>query len=173
MLSFQHAFEMLLKAILDAKKVSVFDKKSQRSISLESAIRLCQQLDGVKLSDEEAGTIRVLDSLRDAEQHWHIVVDEGLLYLDVRAGVTLFDALLTRAFGERLADHLPIRVLPISAEPPRSLDLLVDREFQRIADLLKPGRRDQRGAPLSPSELRRPVGLCSPRPVAHSRAWQR
>lgn len=59
----------------------------------------------------------------------------------MRAGVTLFDALLTRAFGERLADHLPIRVLPISAEPPRSLDLLVDREFQRIADLLKPGRR--------------------------------
>lgn len=141
LLSFQHAFEMLLKAILDAKKVSVFDKKSQRSISLESAIRLCQQLDGVKLSDEEAGTIRVLDSLRDAEQHWYIVVDEGLLYLDVRAGVTLFDALLTRAFGERLADHLPIRVLPISAEPPRSLDLLVDREFQRVADLLKPGRR--------------------------------
>lgn len=141
LLSFQHAFEMLLKAILDSRHAPVFDKKSERSISLEGAIRLCQQQQGVKLSDAEAGTIRVLDSLRDAEQHWHVVVDEGLLYLNVRAGVTLFDDLLTRAFGERLGDHLPARVLPISADPPQSLDLLVDREYQRINELLKPGRR--------------------------------
>ncbi|MFC0487158.1 hypothetical protein [Sinomonas atrocyanea] len=141
LLCVQHAFEMLLKAILDFKKARVFDKKSQKSISLENAVRLCQQLDGVQLSDEEAGTIRVLDSLRDAEQHWHIVVEEGLLYLNIRAAVTLFDSLLGRVFDERLADHLPPRVLPISSEPPQSLDLLVDREYERIAGLLKPGRK--------------------------------
>lgn len=44
-------------------------------------------------------------------------------------------------FGQRLAEHLPARALPISAEPPQSLDLLVDREYERIAELLKPGRR--------------------------------
>lgn len=141
LLSLQHAFEMLLKAILEAMKQEVFDKRSQRSIPMERAIRLCQQEPGVKLTDEEAGTIRVLDALRDSEQHWHLVVDEGLLYLNVRAGITLFDDLLHRVFGERLAQHLPARVLPISAEPPQSLDLLVDREYARIANLLEPGRR--------------------------------
>lgn len=145
LLSFQHAFEMLLKAILEAKKgkkdPGVFDKRSQKSISLETAIRLCQQKEGIKITEEEAGTIRVIDALRDAEQHWHVVVDEGLLYLNVRAAITLFDELLQRAFGQRLAEHLPVRVLPISAEPPESLDLLVDREYARIAELLRPGRR--------------------------------
>jgi len=95
LLSIQHAFEMLLKAVLVAKKDrTVFDKRSQQSISLEGAIRRCQQWEGVKLSDTEAGTIRALDALRDAEQHWHLVVDEGLLYLNIRAAITLFDDLL-------------------------------------------------------------------------------
>lgn len=141
LLSFQHAFEMLVKAALEAKKVPAFDKRSGKSISLEGAIRQCQQTEGIKLTDEEAGTIRALDALRDAQQHWHVIVDEGLLYLNVRAAVTLFDDLLHRVFGERLANHVPARVLPISAEPPQGLDLLVDREYGRIAELLKPGRR--------------------------------
>lgn len=142
LLSIQHAFEMLLKAILSAKKdKAVFDKKGQQSISLKGAVRRCQQWEGVKLTEVESGTIRALDALRDAEQHWHLIVDEGLLYLNVRAAITLFNDLLERVFGQRLAEHLPARVLPISAEPPQSLDLLVDREYERIAGLLKPGRK--------------------------------
>lgn len=142
LLSLQHAFEMLLKSILEAKKDSgVFDKRSQKSISLDKAINRCQQIQGVKLTDEEAGVIRHLDAMRDAEQHWYLIVDEGLLYHNARAAVTLFDDLLQRVFGERLSKYLPTRVLPISAEAPMALDLLVDREFKRIADLLKPGRR--------------------------------
>jgi hypothetical protein len=141
LLSIQHAFEMLIKAILEDRKQAVFDKRNQKAIPLEKAIRLCQQESDLKLTDEAAGTIRWLDALRDAEQHWYVVVDEGLLYLNVRAGITVFDELLERGFGQRLADHLPLRVLPISAEPPESLDLLVDREYERIARLLEPGRR--------------------------------
>jgi hypothetical protein len=95
----------------------------------------------VKLTDEEAGVIRHLDAMRDAEQHWHLVVDEGLLYHNARTAVTLFDDLLQRVFSENLSSHIPKRVLPISAEAPLALDLLVDREFARIAELLKPGRR--------------------------------
>ena len=81
LLHLQHAFEMLLKAILEAKKdPGLFDKRTQKSISLERAINRCQQIGAVKLTDEEAGVIRHLDAMRDAEQHWHLVVDEGLLY---------------------------------------------------------------------------------------------
>ncbi len=93
------------------------------------------------LRDEDAGTLRAIDALRDDEQHWHNYLSEGLLYAHARAAVTLFDDLLDRAFHERLADHLPLRVLPISVEPPRDIQVLIDAEYRQIADLLKPGRR--------------------------------
>lgn len=142
LLSLQHAFEMLLKAILEEKKdKGVFDKRTQKLISLDKAINRCQQIDSVRLTEEEAGVIRHLDAMRDAEQHWHLIVEEGMLYHNARAAVTLFGDLLQRVFGEALAEHLPARVLPISAEPPMALDLLVEREYGRIAALLKPGRR--------------------------------
>lgn len=142
LLNLQHAFEMLLKAALLAKgDRTVFDKRKQMAIGMEASVKRCQELEGLRLTDEEAGTIRVLDNLRDGEQHWHQVVDEGMLYLHGRAAVTLFDDLLNRVWKQRLADHMPLRVLPISAEPPQGLDLLVDREYERIAELLKPGRK--------------------------------
>lgn len=141
LLHLQYAFEMLLKAALDSKGVKLFDKHTGESIFLESAVRRCQYVEGSDLSDEEAGTIRVIDSLRDAEQHWYTIVDEGLLCLHVRAGVTLFDDLLQRVFREHLAGHVPVQVLPVSAEPPQDLQILVDREYERVANLLKPGRR--------------------------------
>jgi AcrR family transcriptional regulator len=51
--------------------------------------------------------------------------------------VTLFDDLLSRVFDERLADHLPMRVLPIGTEPPQDFQTLVDREYLTIVELRK------------------------------------
>ncbi len=141
LLSLQHAFEMVLKAILTQNRVAVFDKRTGRSIGLEAAVRQAQALAGVKLTEAESGTIRTIDAMRDDEQHWYLEVEEGLLYLHVRAAVTLFDDLLFRAFGERLAEHLPTRVLPVSTEAPQDFQLLVDREYENVARLLRPGRR--------------------------------
>lgn len=142
LLHLQHSFEMLLKAALLATgDKAVFDRKKRMAIGMEACVKRCQQQPGIKLTGSEAGTIRVLDNLRDGEQHWHQVVEEGMLFLHARAAVTLFDDLLHRVWGLRLAEHIPVRVLPISAEPPRGLDLLVDQEYQRIAELLRPGRK--------------------------------
>lgn len=141
LLRLQHAFEMLIKASLVQGGRSVFDKNTGRSIGFEAAVRQCQQLAGLKITDEEAGTLRAVDAMRDEEQHWLTEVDEGLLYLHGRASVTLFDDVLYKVFGERLADHLPLRVLPISVDPPQDFVTLVDREYANIAALLKPGRR--------------------------------
>lgn len=55
--------------------------------------------------------------------------------------MTLFDDLLARAFKKRLVDHLPVRVLPISAEPPRDIQLLIDEDHSQIQTLLMPGNR--------------------------------
>ena len=139
LLHYQHAFEMLLKAMLVQEGARVFDARSGEAIGFEKCVRL--SMDYLGLTDEEAGTARAIDALRDAEQHWHATISEGLLYTHARAGVTLFDDLLKQQFGSSLADYLPRRVLPLSAEAPMDFDLLVDEEYSQIADLLRPGLR--------------------------------
>ncbi len=52
-----------------------------------------------------------------------------------------FDAYLKRALDVDLSSRIPARVLPVSTKPPGDFDLLVDREYRLIAELLKPGKR--------------------------------
>lgn len=141
LLRMQHAFEVLMKAALNQGGVSVFDKKTGKSIGLEKAINLAQGDRKIRLGTDEAGLIRTIDAMRDEEQHWYSTVDEAILYLHIKAAATLFDDLLSRVFNERLANHIPRRVLPIGAEPPKDFQLLIDEEYERVRDLLKPGRR--------------------------------
>jgi hypothetical protein len=74
-----------------------------------------------------------------------------------RAAITLFDEILESVFGERLASHLPERVLPISTKPIVGVDILIDEQYAQIEDLLKPasGAASRRGrcrAARSPSK---------------------
>jgi hypothetical protein len=135
----QHAAEMLLKAILVQKGARVFDPNKRTSIGFEKCVNLATE--HARLTQEEAGLLRAVDALRDAEQHWLIIVPEDVLYLHARGFITTFDDLLARALEDTLADHLPGRVLPISTQPPVGFDLLVDREFNQVLELLRPGRR--------------------------------
>ena len=89
----------------------------------------------LNLSTEQTGLLRALDALRDDEQHWLAEVNEGLLYIHARAAITLFDEILHDVFGERLADHLPERVLPISTRP--------------LTDIRRAGQRAVRANPGS------------------------
>lgn len=141
LLHLQHASEMLLKAALVQKQIGVFDRQKGTSIGFDKCVNLASQVQTCRLSQSDAGTLRAIDSLRDAEQHWFVVVEEELLYLHVRALVTIFDEVLYRVFEDRLADHLPPRVFPVSTLPPRDFNFLVDSEYRQITDLLQPGRR--------------------------------
>jgi hypothetical protein len=141
LLHLQHSFEMLLKAALVQAGVRVFDPAMGRSIGFESCVRLGIGDQKIKLTEADAGTLRAIDALRDDEQHWFNEVSEQLLYLHVRAGVTLFDDILQCVFGERLADVFPPRVLPVSADPPQDLALILDDEYNQVRELLRPGRR--------------------------------
>jgi hypothetical protein len=138
LLHLQHASEMLLKAALIQKRVGIFDTAG-RSYGFEKCVNLAKIHCG--LTDGEAGVMRAVDSLRDAEQHWIIVTEEDVLYLHARGLVTAIDEMLKRVFEDDLTSHLPVRVLPVSAEPVGDIDFLVDREFRKIAELLAPGRR--------------------------------
>lgn len=139
LLKLQHSFEMLLKAALVQKQVAVFDRQLGQSIGFEKCVNLAAE--HLALTPAEAGTLRAIDALRDEAQHWFNDLSESLLYAHARAAVTLFDDLLQRAFGEYLVDHLPHRVLPIGAEAPRDIQVLLDEEFTHVAQLLRPGRR--------------------------------
>ncbi|RVJ51263.1 hypothetical protein CN166_27980 [Sinorhizobium medicae] len=139
LLHLQHACEMLLKAVLVQKGVKVFDDKSGKSIGFERALNLCRQKHS--LTESEAGTMRMIDALRDAEQHWFTVVEEDVLFLQTRALITVFDSYMKRALELDLSSRIPARVLPVSTKPPGDFDFLVDREYQLIAELLKPGKR--------------------------------
>lgn len=141
LLHLQHACEMLLKAVLVQNKANVFDKVTGRSISFDKSLGLCIAHHG--LTVEEAGVMRAVDSLRDAAQHWFIVVAEDLLYLNTRALITAFDAYLQRALEDALIEHIPARVLPVSTLPPGDFEFLVDREYRLVAELLEPGRRQR------------------------------
>lgn len=139
LLHLQHACEMLLKAVLVQNQAKVFDKEAGRSISFDKCLGLCTAHFG--LTAEEAGAMRAIDSLRDAAQHWFVVVAEDLLYLNTRALITAFDAYLQRALEDALIEHIPARVLPVSTMPPGDFEFLVDREYRLIRELLEPGRR--------------------------------
>jgi hypothetical protein len=139
LLHLQHAFEMLLKAALVESKVRLFDKAKGRSISFEKCVRLAPE--HLRLTDAQCGLLRAIDAVRDDEQHYFGDLSEGLLYAHIRGGVTLFADLLDSAFGEKLADHLPTRVLPISTDPPADIDVLIDEQYEQIKKLLGPGTR--------------------------------
>jgi len=135
----QHACEMLLKAVLIQGKAKVFDKDSGKSIGFERCLGLCQSHHD--LTADEAGIMRAIDAQRDAAQHWFVFVSEDLLYMQLRALITAFDAYLKRKLNEALQEHIPPRVLPISTKPPGDFEFLVDKEFNYVNELLQPGRR--------------------------------
>ena len=129
---------MLLKAALIQHKIDIFNKEG-RSYGFEKCVNLSMM--HCHVTDSEAGVMRTIDSFRDAEQHWLLHLEEDVLYLHVRGLITAFDEILKKVFKEDLSSHLPIRVLPISTKPPSDFNFLVDREYKKIYELLKPGRR--------------------------------
>lgn len=139
LLHLQHAAEMLLKAALVQARQPVFDKQKGVAIGFERAIGLCKA--HCRLTESEAGTLNAIDALRNAAQHWLIFVDEELLYLHTRALVTVLDDILKRNLDDELLARLPGRILPVSTRPPQGLDLLIDRQYRQIQELLAPGRR--------------------------------
>ena len=135
----QHSCEMLLKGILAQKRLMVFDQKSGKSISFQSALQLC--VESCNLAEGEAATMKVINSLRNSEQHWFTIIGEDFLYLHLRALITVFDDYLKRSLEIDLHSKIPARVLPISTKPPGDFDFLIDREFKLIKELLRPGNR--------------------------------
>jgi hypothetical protein len=135
-----HAFEMLLKAIIKSKTGTVHAKGEKYSYGFDKCLEIAQNQIQT-LSPDERATLSILDAHRDTAVHFYQDVSEDLLYLQAQAGVTLFDDLLKKVFGEKLADCIPERVLPVSTRPPKDLKLLIDSELSQVDQLLQAGSR--------------------------------
>jgi len=135
-------FELLLKAAIVHKGGRIREPRARETIGFDACVRKCVSDLQVKcLTEEEALTIQIINSLRDAAQHYFVEVSEQQLYLYSQAGLTLFDKILRNVFSQRLTDHLPDRVLPISTNPPQDLGTLLTVEFEDIRTLVTPGSR--------------------------------
>jgi hypothetical protein len=136
------AFELLLKAAIVKKGGRIREPRAKETIGHDKCVRRCLTDDQVRcLSEDQALTIQIINSLRDAAQHFLLEISEQQLYLYAQAGVTLIDSLLRDVFSVPLAEYLPERVLPISTCPPRDLHVLMDTEFGELKAMVRPGSR--------------------------------
>jgi hypothetical protein len=136
----QHTFEMLLKAAIYQARGTIFDAGERISYRFDRCLGIARS-DLRMLDEDQALTLSILDGERDCAAHNLLDLTEQALYVHTQAAVTLFDQVLTSAFAERLADHLPNRVLPLSTNPPQEMLTFLDSEFSQIKELLGPGRR--------------------------------
>ncbi len=136
------AFELLLKAAIVHQDGRIREAKARETIGFDKCVRKCLSDVQVRCLDEnEAITIQMINSLRDAAQHYILDISEDQLYLHAQAGVTLYGGLLQRVFSQDLSSHLPERALPVAVNPPRSLEELIETEIRAIRELVKPGSR--------------------------------
>ena len=140
-----HSYEMLLKAAIVHRGGKIREPRAKETIGFDHCVRKCFSEGKIKfLSEEQCFTLRTINSLRDAAQHYLVDVSEQHLYIQAQAGLTLFRDILDEVFKKELLIELPVRVLPLSTSPPTDLEKLFDNEIKEIKRLLSPGKR--RGA---------------------------
>lgn len=137
-----HGFEMLFKAAILHRGGRIREPRAKLTIGFDACVRKSLSGGRIKfLSDTQALTVQMINSLRDAAQHHLLDISEQHLYIQSQAGLSLFRDIFKSVFKESLHDHLPTRVLPLSTTPPTDLASLFDNETQEIKKLLAPGSR--------------------------------
>lgn len=138
------AFELLLKAAIVHKGGRIREPYAKETIGFDKCVRKCLSDAATKcLTEDQALTIQIINSLRDAAQHYVVDLSEQELYMYSQAGVTFIRNLLAEVFGEKIDDYVPARVLPVSTEPPRDLHAMIRADLAEIRRLVQPGSRRQ------------------------------
>jgi hypothetical protein len=138
------AFELLLKAIILHKGGKIREPYAKETIGFYKCVRKCLTDVNVKcLTEDQALTLQIINSVRDAAQHDIVELSEHQLYLYAQAGLTVYRDLLDDVLGESLSAHVPERVLPVSAGPPRDLHTMVETDFAEIRRQARAHSRQQ------------------------------
>jgi hypothetical protein len=82
-----HAFEMLFKAIILHRGGRIREARAAQTIGFDASVRKGLSDAKVKfLTDHQALTVQMINSLRDAAQHHILDISEGHLYINAQAG---------------------------------------------------------------------------------------
>ncbi len=139
-----HSFEMLLKAIIVHKGGRITERRAAQTVGFERCLGKCLSDEATKaLNEDQARTLRAVNGLRDAAEHYLLDMPEELLYIHAQASVSIFRDLLGGVLGRNLTDFLPDRVLPVSTRPPRDMPVILADELAYVRALLQPGRRNR------------------------------
>ena len=142
LLLLDRAFELLMKSAILHRGGRIRERGQKETIGHDKCVRVCLSDEKAKcLSTEQALTIQMVNSLRDAAQHYMLEVSEQQLYLYAQAGVTLYGDVLKAVFKWSLRDHIPERVLPVCTSVPKDIQSLVKAEFEDIKELVAPKSR--------------------------------
>jgi hypothetical protein len=133
-----HAFEMLLKSVINESGRSVRDDTTGYSIGLGDCINICLSTLGV-LTEAEAILLRSIKQQRDAAMHDTVDASDDLLWLHTQNAVTLFNRLLVQNLDGNVG--MPPRSMPVSIAPPTDFAVVVDSEIEIIKGQLAEGRR--------------------------------
>ena len=106
------AFEMLLKAIIKSKARLIHAKGEKYSYGFDKCLEVAQN-DLRLISADERAVLSILHAHRDIAVHYYQEISEDMLYVQAQSAVTIFDDLLKRVVGQKLAECMPKRVLPI------------------------------------------------------------
>lgn len=140
-----HAFEMLLKGAIYEERQKVRFSGSDRSFDLGKCVTVAETSLGI-IDAGDRVVLLALKEDRDAATHDVIAMSDDVLWLHLRSAVTIFRKVLLGLTGQDLTDVMPGRVLPVSASPPTDVGLVVGKEVEQIAELLRPGRRQSADA---------------------------
>jgi hypothetical protein len=133
---------MLFKAGILHRGGRIRERRSEQTIGFDACVRKGLSDGSIRfLTANQALTVQMINSLRDAAQHHILDISEQHLYLQAQGGLTLFREIMRSVFGEEIQAYLPARVLPLSIVPPTSLVALFDTEVMEIKKLLSPGIR--------------------------------
>ena len=137
-----HSFEMLLKVAILHRGGKIREKSAKQTIGFDGCVRNALSDGAIKfLTNENALSLQVINSLRDAAQHHIVHLSEQHLYLHAQSGLTIFREILKNVFNRDLIELLPERVLPISTSSSKDIASFFETEIDEIKKLLKPKSR--------------------------------
>lgn len=143
-----HAFEMLLKAAIYEQRKKVKFSGGDRSFDLGKCVIVAETSLGV-IDGGDRVVLLALKKDLNATTHDVVVMNDELLWLHLRSAVTIFRKVLASLTGQDLTNVIPGRLLPVSATPPTEIGLVIGKEAEQIAEVLRATQRRGEGASVA------------------------